>query len=229
VSETNVTEFYRATANPKLNEGFFARYIILCEGETEELALPLVLAHVGIDCDLHGVSVLGVGGKNQLPKYWRLFTQFDLPTLVLFDNDNDDADKQRSNRNIAACMGVEMSDFTERVAICKVLEANRPGKTPLVVLEKDFEHALDRDYREWSSDQFADADDIQTWRAEAREYIKPEGNQGKGLIARFAARRMCAAQPEFVPLFAHEIATRVSESLGIKLNRMRKHMDDVPF
>jgi putative ATP-dependent endonuclease of OLD family len=61
----NITEYYKTTSNYRLNETLFARFVILVEGESEELALPEYLRAAGLDCDLRGVSVIAVEGKNR--------------------------------------------------------------------------------------------------------------------------------------------------------------------
>lgn len=63
----------------RLNEGFFARCLILVEGETEELVIPELLSSLDISCNPMGISVIGVNGKNQIPKYWRLYSKFGNP------------------------------------------------------------------------------------------------------------------------------------------------------
>ncbi len=42
---------------------FFARFVILIEGEIEELALPEYFAVVGLDCDQKGCQQLQCWGK----------------------------------------------------------------------------------------------------------------------------------------------------------------------
>lgn len=82
VTIASLTEYYKTTSNHQLNEGFFARHLVLVEGETEEMALPELLSVYGIDCDSAGISIIGVNGKNQIPKYWRLYSQFGIPITV---------------------------------------------------------------------------------------------------------------------------------------------------
>jgi putative ATP-dependent endonuclease of the OLD family len=220
VTEDNITEHYRVTANPKLNEAFFARYVLLVEGETEELALPVFLAKVGIDCDLHALSVLSVNGKSNIPKYWRLFSRFLLPQMVMFDNDIKPGGQQEGvdtgkNKVMADCWCVGVDEFTSGVTVYKLVESRGPMKTLAVVLEQDYEHALERDFKSWAESHGHDPTAIQTWRNEAREIIKPEKDAGKGLVARFVARRLCEHVPEYVPSFVSEIAQRVGPALGI--------------
>lgn len=219
VSEENIAPFYRVTANPTLNEAFFARYLVLVEGETEELALPIFLQHVGLDCNLQGVSVLGVGGKNQIPRYWRLFGKFSLGMVVVFDND--EAGAPGSNRNVATCMGIEENALTSDIDVFKTMKAARSIASLLVILEHDYEKALKKDYGAWARAASQKVNAIETYEQEARELIRPERNQGKGLIARHVARRLTEEVPEYTPAFVQPIAKKLSEFLGVPLKRHR--------
>lgn len=82
-TKDKLLEFYRSLSNYRLNEGFFSRLIILVEGATEELVLPAYLESCGINCDALGISILGVGGKGEIPEYWRLFYQFNIPMIIV--------------------------------------------------------------------------------------------------------------------------------------------------
>ena len=48
------------------SELFFARSVLLVEGATEKLLLPLVLQRLGHDLNLLGISVVEVGGKTKI-------------------------------------------------------------------------------------------------------------------------------------------------------------------
>ncbi|WP_422445582.1 ATP-dependent nuclease [Thermoanaerobacterium sp. DL9XJH110] len=208
----NIFEFYRTTSNYKLNEGFFARFLILVEGETEELALPVYLKKAGVDCDLLGISIIAVNGKNQMPKYWRLFYKFDIPILVIFDNDNSE-DKESSNKNIAECFHCSIEDILKDVNIYKIIEATDNPIEPtfrqkLVILEKNFETALRKDWlRRFGSDE-----KIDEYEKEAKDFIKPLKNQNKGQIARFIAEKI-VENYSFIPEFVKEIKDIVLQVL----------------
>lgn len=69
-------------------EFLFARAVLLCEGPSEQGALPEFAAKVGTDLDRLGVSVLPVGGGGFRP-YLKLLGDrgFDIPHAVICDND----------------------------------------------------------------------------------------------------------------------------------------------
>lgn len=214
----NITEYYKSTSNYRLNEAFFARFLILVEGETEELALPEYLAAGGLDCDQKGVSVIAVQGKNQIPKYWRLFGKFKIPMLVVFDNDDDGVDakgsdnqKRKSNKNLASCFGLQLEQILHGKAWDVVTSENEPA-TPIVILGKEFETAVKQDYENTRTERTPTYEKIEE---EAHNIIKPVSkNQAKGLIARYIARRIHSFMPDYAPQFVKRIAEIVKEELG---------------
>jgi putative ATP-dependent endonuclease of OLD family len=82
-----VVPFYNNHSTAHILNALFAKKIILVEGPTEELALPILLEKVGFDTLKEGVEVINVSGKGNLAKWWRFFTLYKIPTFVCFDND----------------------------------------------------------------------------------------------------------------------------------------------
>ncbi len=68
----------------------FARAIILCEGETEEQALPIFAEHYfGRSIHEYGFCFVGVGGKDNYLPFLRLATSFGIPWYVFSDGEAD--------------------------------------------------------------------------------------------------------------------------------------------
>jgi putative ATP-dependent endonuclease of the OLD family len=76
--------------DPERNELFFARHVILVEGDTEKLAFPVYARRKGIDLNREGVSIVEVGGKKSLPLFVRIVQELGLPLTVVFDQDSRD-------------------------------------------------------------------------------------------------------------------------------------------
>jgi putative ATP-dependent endonuclease of the OLD family len=227
----SIRDFYKTTSNAVLNEAFFARAVVLVEGETEELALPIYLEALGIDCDLLGISIVRVSGKNQLPKYWRLFSAFEVPLIVMLDNDN--SQDEQTNKNIAICFGIQLEEFIKNVDTVKRIVAQRPAKTPLLVLEKDFETSIAKSIARLLPNG---TELVNQWEAEARVAIKPIRNQQKGAIARFVARRFRAHSPDLVPSLVDELASCLRAlgvcKVSVPTNQVvaeKDEDDDLPF
>ena len=226
----NITEYYKSTSNYRLNEALFARFVILVEGESEELALLEYLRAAGLDCDLRGVSVIAVEGKNQIPKYWRLFSAFNIPLIVLFDNDDDGTEnKRKSNENVATCFGLQLDQILHSESWAEVQSVSQP-ETTLIILGNDFEAALEVDYRlQWDIGEPDFTEVVQ----EAKDLIRPVNkNQGKGLIARYVARKILSTKPTYCPKFLRRIADLVNSSLGFAVSTSDSAVEDgedIPF
>ena len=97
VEEGNILPFYAANSTPDILAGLFAKKVVLVEGQTEQLALPIYLRRVGLDTDREGIAIIPVMGKGNLARWWRFFTAYDIPTYVIFDNDEKN-DKEATRR-----------------------------------------------------------------------------------------------------------------------------------
>lgn len=67
-------------------ELYFARLVILGEGDSEQIVLPRLLAALGIADDDASVSVVPLGGRH-VNHFWRLLEQLDIPYVTLLDLD----------------------------------------------------------------------------------------------------------------------------------------------
>lgn len=77
----------RQVINSK-GEIFFSKVIILCEGETEEQALPIFFEHFfDIDCFNCGVDIINVGGYKNYYPYLKFATNFLIPWIIFSDAD----------------------------------------------------------------------------------------------------------------------------------------------
>jgi CRISPR-associated exonuclease Cas4 len=71
--------------NPDRGELFFARKVVLVEGETERTALPFLATR--LDCLDPSISVVDCGSKHNLPLYIELLNAFQLNYIVIHDED----------------------------------------------------------------------------------------------------------------------------------------------
>lgn len=111
-TESTIVPFYANNSTAHILSGFFANKIILVEGATEELALPVYFERLGYDPTEFGVEVIGVGGKGNLAKWWRLFTLYKIPTFICFDNDLKSKDNDGIKRKDALkAIGIQESEL----------------------------------------------------------------------------------------------------------------------
>jgi putative ATP-dependent endonuclease of OLD family len=212
----NVKEFYTTTSDTKLNEGFFAKHLILVEGDTEELCLPLLFERLGLKYYSSGISVIGVEGKNQIPKYWRLFKTFNIKLSVVFDSDS------QGNKNIADCFGCNESNISQSIDKMKKVETTNQN---IFVFEKDFESAFKKDFN--NDNQW----DI--YEKEAIELIKPilksgKPDQQKGQVARHICKKILE-DISYKPEFLNELLANVQGPQNVVAPSVVEVNDEIPF
>lgn len=101
----------------RASEGMFARKVILVEGESESLILPYMFDQIGYDYIAKGISIVRCGGKNELDRFYRLYSEFGIPCFVIFDGDKQnkgkgsEAESAKKNRALLELLGIEPVDF----------------------------------------------------------------------------------------------------------------------
>ncbi len=71
--------------NPDRGEMFFARKVVLVEGETEKAVLPFLATRLG--CFDPSISIIDCGSKHNLPLYIKVLNAFGLNYIVIHDED----------------------------------------------------------------------------------------------------------------------------------------------
>ena len=72
---------------PEIAEGFFGSKVVLVEGVGDEAVLNAWYQLAGRDPHAEGIVIVGVGGKNNLPKIITVFNSLGIPCYWIFDND----------------------------------------------------------------------------------------------------------------------------------------------
>ena len=108
-----IIPYYAAHSKPHIVNAFFANKIVLVEGDTEELALPIYLETVGLDTLEWGIAIVRVGGKGNLAKWWRFFEAYDVPTFICFDNDERDDNDARRRTDALKAIGIEDEELQQ--------------------------------------------------------------------------------------------------------------------
>lgn len=106
-----ILPFYASGSTYEIMSGLFSKKIVLVEGQTEQLALPVYLSRVGLDVNKEGVNVIPVIGKGNLAKWWRFFSAYKIPVYVIFDNDGKDDEKSIKRQDILKTLGVSDKDL----------------------------------------------------------------------------------------------------------------------
>jgi len=107
------------------SELFFSRAVVLVEGMTEKVTLPLVFHALGHDPDKEQISIVECGGKANMPLFVEICKRARVPYVVVHDGD--------------VRPGIEPDEAEQRL---NVLVRERAGARRTFVLEPDFEGAV---------------------------------------------------------------------------------------
>ncbi len=166
-----VVPFYANNSTAHILSGFFANKIILVEGLTEELSLPVYFDRLGFDPTEFGVEIIGVSGKGNLAKWWRLFTIYEIPTFICFDNDTRSGDDKNGNlrKDALKAIGIQEEELENILGI-----EDWSISEHFCVFGKDFEITMRASF-----------DDYEEIEERMRESL---GSSSKHIIARETAR-----------------------------------------
>lgn len=101
----------------KANEGFFAKKIILVEGQSESLLLPYFFNLIGFNYIREGVSIVRCGCKEEIDRFYRLYSEFGIPCYIIFDGDKQcvstehERDNIAKNKNLLSLFESEFNDY----------------------------------------------------------------------------------------------------------------------
>ena len=110
-NQDTIIPFYAAAATEEILSGLFANKVVLVEGPTEALALPIYLAKAGMDVLREGIAIIPVHGKGNLAKWYRFFTAYRIPTYIIFDNDAKNDEDGIKRADVLEALGVETSEI----------------------------------------------------------------------------------------------------------------------
>lgn len=98
-------------------EAFFAKKVILVEGESEALILPYFFDKIDFDYIKEKITIVKCGSKNELDRFYRLYSEFGIPCFVIFDGDKNkenEKEQKRINNKLFEIFGeTEIRDFPD--------------------------------------------------------------------------------------------------------------------
>lgn len=89
INANNILNFYKTKTFYDQLRGFFARRIILVEGQSEFFSLPNYFKNCGYELAKNGVEIINCRGKEQIPRDYRFFKSYQYDCFCLFDADTD--------------------------------------------------------------------------------------------------------------------------------------------
>jgi len=166
-----ILPFYANSATSPILAGLFARKVVLVEGMTESMVLPVYLMQAKLDAVKRGIAIIPVMGKGNIAKWWRFFTAYGLSVYVIFDNDPKDDKSADKRRDFLVTIGMREKDIGGLIDV----EGLLVGET-YAIFGTDFETTLR-----------AELAGYEELEAEAREEL---GGESKPLIAKYVADRI---------------------------------------
>lgn len=136
--------------NPDRSELFFAKKIILLEGQTDKVVIPNLAKRLNLfNLDY---TIVDCGGKNNIPIYIKLLNKFSLKYIAVFDKDhqiykNKDGinSAKISTQNIINAVNVTLgeyvlldNDIEEEIGIVNKSDKNKPIQALIKINEPTF-------------------------------------------------------------------------------------------
>lgn len=120
LEEENQRKLQREVVHSR-GEIFFSKALVLCEGETEEQALPLLFEkYFGNESFVLGVSFIGVGGSGKYLPFLTFARDFSIPVFIFSDGEEQtvkkvikDYTKLYGDIDIAQCKNIVFLDETD--------------------------------------------------------------------------------------------------------------------
>jgi putative ATP-dependent endonuclease of the OLD family len=181
-TKSSVMERLRNFYRSEQNEAFFARKIVLVEGESEFFSLPIYASSLGYSFNKEGITIVNCGSKNNIQYFYHLFADcFQIPTFVMFDGDkikvqSTGKDKQDPKQNTYLQQMLKI-DSSADVINSDIVE----GK--YAIFCEDFENFIRSEINAINTD-----DSYEKMRQEAKEEYG--GNGAKWFTQRYIAMKM---------------------------------------
>jgi predicted ATP-dependent endonuclease of OLD family len=173
-TEDSIREKYAHAYTSSRNEGFFAKQVILVEGQTETYCLPIYARGLGKELDMLGVAVVECQGKDSIDRLYRIFNELGIPSYVLFDYDHGNVDALDSSMSLLRFLKHEES-----------------------IVAHTHNDRFSCFYTKWETAIRAETANHDTLAAEATAYFGKCSS--KPLEARYIATKLVNLTPPFVP------------------------------
>jgi len=118
----------------KNSEVFFSKCVIIGEGETEEGAIPVFGSQIINGLDKYGISYLNARGSGNIPYYVKLFSNLEIPYVLIVDKDQEDEFKDEEHvyfigKDTNQAFECEMILESSLTKILQVMELKSPEKS----------------------------------------------------------------------------------------------------
>jgi predicted ATP-dependent endonuclease of OLD family len=132
---------FRKELDPERNEMFFAKKLLIVEGDTEKMAFPEFAKRMEIDFDSVGSTIIEVGGKRNLIDFIELALSFGIPVGVVYDTDSSDFGK--TEREAEEEYNALLNSYRDKGVQVFVFEKNYEDECKKYYTEKTYqEHCM---------------------------------------------------------------------------------------
>ena len=136
---------FRKELDPERNEMFFAKKLLIVEGDTEKMTFPEFAKRMVIDFDGVGSTIIEVGGKRNLIDFVELALSFKIPVGLVYDTDSSDfakKDKEEEEKyNLEPEFLIEMMEVNEALADA-LMESDATAKEQLYARLRELDQDL---------------------------------------------------------------------------------------
>lgn len=203
IDELSIRHRFHHLIDETKNEGFFAKKVILIEGETEKYALPNYFRAKGLDIDTNRISIISTGSVDTISYLLLLFNEFRIPCYVIFDGDKpnnpveeltgkhkkDAINKSKRNKEILQMLGHET---TEDLFFFPATSIN----SNYSIWEQDFEEEFHK--------KIGNYEEI---KAEAKDLYSSDS---KPLTARYFSEKICQT-PEKIDVKIEPLIEKIKD------------------
>ena len=171
----------------RASEAMFARKVLLVEGESEVLILPYFFDLLGYDHVAEGLTIVRCGGKSEIDRFFRLYSEFGIPCYIIFDGDKQNIGKKdeketiKKNHGILSLFG-DHGDFPDNVVHEGYLGFEKRLEENLNIGDVGDVKALKLFLRTKAA--IKDASQVPPWVSEVIEKIKALPNEFPSILFR---------------------------------------------
>ena len=106
----------RALMSPWVNEGFFAKFVVLGEGIKDRAAILGAARAMEYDLESRGVAVIPCRGKPNLDKAIAIFRSLNIPLYAIWDSDYPQNNAIEVNRRLLRIFNQPEEDWPEKIS-----------------------------------------------------------------------------------------------------------------
>jgi putative ATP-dependent endonuclease of OLD family len=205
IEEKSIRHRFSHICDETKNEGFFAKKVIIVEGDTERYSLPQYFASKSFDLDNNRIALLTAGSVDSLLYLYIIFNEFHIPSYIIFDGDRPD---------------VFSIDSLDKERLAEAIKVSKRNRDIFKFLNTDFEDGIyffpdstvnDKFtiwQRNFETEFHLSLSNYKDLKSEAKKLY---GNDSKPLTAKYIAERLCRDFPSTINPLIDTLITKLKE------------------